>query len=1831
MTDASYPEDAIAIVGMSFRFPGAGDRRAFWDNLVGGRESLTRLDPAALRAAGVPADEAADPDYVPVAPVIEGADEFDAEFFGYTPREAQIRDPQSRLFLAHCHAALEDAGHDPRSLPGHVGVFGGMANNLYGEHNVARNARVRDAVGMMAIEVSNSPDYLCSNVSYRLGLNGPSLTVQAACSTSLVAVHLASQSLRSGECDVALAGGVEVELPYGAGYLWAEGSIYSRSGHVRPFSADADGTVFGTGVGVVVLRRLSDALADGDAIYAVVRGSAVNNDGADRAGFTAPGARGQSALVLEALADAQVDVGSIGYVEGHATGTLVGDPIEVAGLKRAFAAAGDARVHEVPLGSVKGNVGHLGPAAGMAGLVKVCLAMQHGVIPPTINVDEVNPRLGLDGSPFFVAREAVAWPEGVRRAGVSSFGIGGTNAHVVVEEAPGRSAPSRRAERRHAPDAAVVLPVSARSAAALDRAREQLAEHLRTHPSTDLDGVAWTLQDGRTSFEHRTAVVARDVAEAVARLEAPSRPVRADAAPRTVLMLPGQGAQHPAMARELLAEVPAFAASVEETRARILAHSGLDVLPLLVDPDVDPALLAETWVTQPLLFTTEVATAAALSAWGVAPEAFVGHSVGEIAAVHLAGALDLDDATRLVCERGRLLHESPRGAMLAVAADWPDVQPLVGHLVELAAVNAPRSITVAGSDEDVTAAAALLERLALPVVRLRTSHAFHSRSVEAAGRRLAAVAAELTWRPATGRFLSGVTGEWADEAAYTDPAYWVRQVREPVMFDAALRTLLDGTPTVLVEAGPGRTLSGFAAGRTGARTVVTSTREQRGAAALQASLWEAGVPLDWRSTWSVTPPREHLPTYPFERTRHWVDPDPEDVALAADAGRAGTPAALRTLDDGAFGLPLWRETVPTTSGAPTRGPVLVVAEGRADAEGLVRASAAAGCPVVGLVRGPLDTDAEPADAGDAWWSADPASKDEVLTVVRELALRTGADRATVLVVAPASHDGHLDGGEHLDAMVRSANRLFDQLLVLAQALASVPTLATELVVVTSSLYDVGTGAVTAPDQATALGPVLLLPREATHVSARVVDVVREHGRVTDATVAAVVREVGRTGAETRVALRDGRRYALGYEPFGLPPADRVPFADGATYVVTGGLGGLGVEVAEAVARAARVDLVLVGRRTFPPRSSWEAAAADPATPDARRRLLGRLLAIEATGSRVTVETCDVADAEQVRTLVGRLRARGVRVRGLLHSAGVAGGGMLVGRSPEAAHAVLAPKVEGTVNLYRELGEELDLLVLFSSVTAVTGTFGMVDYCAANNFLDAFAAWASARGTRTVSVGWAGWSEVGMAEELRGAAPAAFRALQEGGDVAGCAHPLLDRVVQQSPTEVVAETDLWPGRHWVTSEHVIRGRELVVGTALIEMVLAAHAEAVGTPVHVESAAHLAAVAVTGPVLLRTRLVRDAVDEPWQATVEWTAPDDPDRTWAVALAATLVPGGVPAPSVVDLDGLRAVHPDAVPAEELAGPHLLLEFGDRWRSIVATSYRETSELARLELPAHVREDLDRFVLHPALLDVAVGDAQHGLLRVPGTSYLPLSYESIAWTGRLPSVVWSHIRHRDDRTGAITVADVDLLDAEGRLLVEVRGFAMRRVEHDRFSAELAEPPAAPVAGSDARPPAPRTGALDSYTTLDPATGVDALERILAWPPAAHVLVVPEGIDEAIRATAGFDVDLVEEQLGDVRLGALTDEVHADAVDGPSTPLEVRLADLWSDVLGVGRVGRYDNFFDLGGNSLVAVQLVSRLRSALDVRVSIAVLFENPTLEALATALAGDAPPVVVPLEAVR
>ncbi|MEX8057129.1 SDR family NAD(P)-dependent oxidoreductase [Microbacterium sp. 16-032] len=1800
VASAKTNDDLIAIIGFSCRFPGANTLDEYWRNLTGGVESLTALLPTDLDAAGVAAADRDHPDFVPVAPLIEGADEFDAAFFGFTPREAEIRDPQGRLFLEHCYSAIEDAGHDPTSVPGHVGVFGGMANNYYGQDQVAKNARVRDAVGQMAIEVSNSPDYLCSAVSYRLGLHGPSITVQTACSSALVAIHLACQSLRAGECDFALAGGVEVELPYGAGYTWSEGGIYSKDGHIRPFSEDASGTIFGTGVGVALLRRLSDAIADGDPIHAVIRGSAVNNDGQDRAGFTAPGVSGQAMLIREALADAELDPSDVGYVEAHATGTLVGDPIEVEGLRRAFQSAGDTRRGEVPLGSVKGNIGHLGPAAGMAGLAKVCLALKNGVIPPTINVGDVNRRLNLDDSPFYVATEAVEWAVGKRRAGVSSFGIGGTNAHIIVEEAPSPlpSPPT---------GGPVVLPLSARTPTALAAARERLAAHLEARPETDLSSVAWTLQSGRARFDHRSAVVATDTAHAVEMLRAAagSAAVGARSSEDIVLLLPGQGTQFPAMASSLWSE-PAFRAAAQPILDLVRQQIGVDLEPLLRSESGDAALLAQTWVTQPLLFAVEVATARTLESWGLHIAAMAGHSIGELTAAYLSGVLSLEDAVVLVCARGRLMHSCPQGAMAAVAANWSDVAHRLDERIDLAAVNAPGSITIAGTVDDIAESERILTEAGVPVQRLRTSHAFHSALMLPALSEFERIASAMTWSTPRIPFVSGVTGDWITDAQATDPGYWADQIRRPVQFQRGAATVAREYDLAWVEAGPGRVLSSFVTASSPAtRSATTLAADRRTGAVpspaeVRAALWQAGAELSWERTWDRPPRRVSLPPYPFERRRYWVDADPtESPVEPADAPR--------TLDDGALGMPSWRQTTPTIGAQPAPGRWLVLCGaggfGRAVAAGLTRS----GADVILLGSGPWNIEGTS-------WTADLGSRSELAAAIH--AFHGGTDgRFNVVDARVPDAPSPFDD---VDRIAGQARARFHELLVLGQTLAAVGDLNCTVSVATANREGLGGNAFD-PAEAIVSGPVLLMGREIAGVAARSIDV-DLRGRGEDVAASDFVTELGRPDPAARVALRADGRYTLEYSDLGLPEPERLPVREGATYIVTGGLGGLGLEAARVLAEAAPARLVLLGRRGLPDRRDWHLIRESDDRRTASR--IQQIEDLEALGASVTVRSVDVSLAEDVERLSRELAADGHRVAGVVHCAGVAGGGMLAMRTPQEADAVLAPKLAGTTNLYRAFGSELDFFLLYSSITAVTGTFGMVDYCAANNFVDAFAQWASERGTRSISIGWGGWTGVGMVEDLNAAAPAAFRALQDGADVSSADHPLLDRRLAGTAAEVAFERDLWPGRHWTSSEHVIGGDEAVVGAALIEMVRAAYAETVGGQPEITDVVHLQAAPVISPVVLRVRLRQVDKGQEWDASVEISSTTTATREWTPLLVAVLRPTSVVAPRSIDLGALAASLPGELTREELDRPSAYLSLGSRWR-IASTRHDEMTDLVETRLPDYALAELcpspdpdapanrSALLLHPAILDVAVAEGQHNpMIQGRDETYLPMSYELIRWRAPLTGHVFSHIRHRDDRSSDVTVVDADLYDASGELLCEVRGFAMRRIDRGRFTEGMRD------ALTTAAVPA--TSHTDrSNITVE--VGKSALRRILAGYPLSHIVVTPEGVNHAIRAEAGFDVELVEERLSEVHLGAdRTADADASSADFrmPSSHVEVELARIWSSVLGVDRIGLDDNFFDLGGNSLVAVQVASRIRTLIGRSIGITTLFDNQTLGTLAESL---------------
>ncbi|WP_329383943.1 type I polyketide synthase [Streptomyces sp. NBC_01716] len=1829
-------EDHIAIVGMACRLPGANNPGEYWENLVGGVESITMLSEEELEDAGVAPRTHRHPHYVNAAALIDDMEGFDARFFGYTPREAEIRDPQGRMFLEACHSAIEDSGYDVTRMPGQVGVFGGMANNFYGERNVARNAAAKSAVGNMAIEVSNSPDYLTTTVSYRLGLRGPSVNVQTACSTALVAVHLASQALRGGECDYALAGGVEVELPYATGYTWHEGGIYSRTGHIRPFDADASGTLFGTGVGVVALKRLGDALADGDHIYAVVRGSAVNNDGGDRAGFTAPGVQGQIQLVAEALAVAEVHPDTIGFVEAHATGTLVGDPIEVAGLTKAFRTAGATGTGTCPIGSVKANIGHLGPAAGAAGLIKICLALQHEAIPPNINFERPNPSLELDTSPFYVPTEVTPWKAGTRprRAGVSSFGIGGTNAHVVIEEAPrpvvrepGKAVPSGRRT--------YTFPVSGRTADAAENAARLLGRHLDAHPDTRLADVARTLQSGRTAHRFRRVVAGGSVSEVASGLQSTrsSRQIKAPGAViprRPVLMFPGQGSQYAGMGRELYRTETVFREAIDTCAELLRPHLDLDLRELLYPEDLpaDEAerRLRETRHSQPALFAVSYAQAMLLMSAGLEPRGMIGHSVGEYVAAHLAGVFTLDDVLAIVAARGRLMNEMPPGGMIAVAAPEQQTAALLPEGVEIASTNSRLSTVVAGPLEALDAVVAACESAGVAHTRLQTSHAFHSRMMEPCVEEFAATVARYRLHAPQLPFVSDVTGDWITDDQAQDPRYWAAHLRSPVRFADGLATLVDGE-TCLVEAGPSDTLSRLARQDVGfdAVPIVPTMRHPRRDAADDAvfaealgSLWVNGLDIDWER-WSGPGLRVSLPTYPFERQKFWVAPDP--VRPGASAG-ADEHAGELPPEESAFAQ-VWREA-PLLGAEPTvtAGHWLVFGSDHPVTGSLLAELTRAEGTKVTVVR-----------AGDSFAETGPARFTVRPGVAEDLdALLTAlADEAPPTDVVHAFTLTEPSGDPLSDAAVTDglAHGFYD-LLHLAQRLDRFQTPREgrdpgriRLHVLSSNIQEVTGIETLEPAKSSLLGPVLVMERELTGVGARSVDLALPSEEAPEVLARRVLMEFGAPATDRQVAWRGRKRWLLDYRtvPLDATPATSPAIRPDGTYLITGGLGGLGLAVAEDLARKGPVTLLLAGRSALPPRERWRKLADDPETEPGQRRKLRSLLDIEELGATVHPLRCDVSDQAALAAALADVRGEhpGVgTVHGVFHSAGVAGGGMIAVRGDQDAQQVLGPKVAGTLALYRLLGDEADFMVLFSSVIAVSGMFGQVDYCGANTFMDRFACVASRAGRPVTSIGWTGWKDFGMAVET--AAPEAFRRLEAGVRSEPARHPLLQRITRKGD-DIEFATVLEPGEHWIHSEHRIGDTDVVVGAALVEMADGAYREAVGGTADITDVIFLGPVSVSGPTELRLVLTPD--DAGHLVTVATAPAGGGARQWTQKMRCRMAPVLIePAPRL-DLAELSArCSKFSVAREYIDGAARLVHFGSRWEgSIKSIDVGDGEELSRIELPGEYRAETALFRLHPALLDSAV-DAKYGAERIAdGESYLPLGYGRIRVHEPLPAGFWAHFRRVSDDGAEVSSTDITLLGDDGRVLADITGYAERRIDPIQIRALTASP-----GGQDGPDQDDEAFGQDASTLglaefgITAEVGLDLLRRIVHWRPEPHLIVCPVGIHNTLRHADALNLETIRKQLGadgDGNTATATEDrlVDTDYV-APEPGLQRNLVDLWSSTLGVGSIGVDDDFFELGGNSLVAVQVMTRIRETLQQSVSMADLFENSTVRLLAELL---------------
>jgi non-ribosomal peptide synthase protein (TIGR01720 family) len=1308
----------IAVIGMACRFPGAANVDQFWRNLHDGVESISFFTDAEMIAAGADPKSLTNPNLVKAGGVLPDMDLFDASFFGYSPREAELIDPQQRFFLECVWEALEGTGYDPQGMEDTTGVFAGVGLNeyLFNIYSAQSHLHTTDA---LQIALGNDKDYLATRVSYKLNLKGPSVNVQSACSTSLLATHLACQSLLSGACDIAVAGGVTINNREKSGYIYREGGIASPDGHTRAFDAGAQGCVGGSGVGVVVLKRLEDALKSGDSILAVIKGSAANNDGSLKVGFTAPSVDGQAAVIGAALDLADVMPETISYIETHGTATRLGDPIEVAALTQAF----QERTSEsgfCAIGAVKTNVGHLDTAAGVAGLIKTVLALKYKKIPPSLHYQKPNPQIDFTGTPFFVNRDLAQWESNghPRRAGVSSFGMGGTNVHVILEEAPW---PAPAADSKPCQ----LLVLSAKTEPALAARTTALAEHLKQNPELNLADAAYTLQAGRTPFSHRRVVVCRDREEAIGALEGThakqswtgvanlqDQPI--------VFMFPGQGGQHVNMARELYETEPFFRETTDRSCEQLRDYLGFDLRSILY-PEAGSAeraaadRLKQTLVTQPALFVIEYSLAKLLGRWGVHPQAMIGHSIGEYVAACLAGVFTLADGLKLIATRARLMQELPGGLMLSVPLPEAEILPLLRDRdLSPAAVNGPALCVVSGPAEQINELSRQLAERGVDCKTLHTSHAFHSAMMDPILDSFREEIKKINFNLPQLPYISNVTGDWITEAEATDPDYWLTHLRRTVRFHDGLDELFKAQHQLFVEVGPGKALSTLAQRHPAKPAKLLSIASLRHVHENQSDvfcllravgqLWLRGAKIDWREFhYPAQRRRVALPTYPFERKRYWIEHQP--------FAQTNESLARRDIDDW-FYAPVWKQSVlQSVSSAPQACRWLLFLDDCGLGAQLARQLAP---DVITVKQGTAF-----AKLSNTEYAIDPRRPEDYEALLADVQSTGPIPNKLVHLWSVSARDESLEN---------TLDKSFYSLLFLAQALgqhllnaglmkpgAQDPF---DLIVVSNSLHKVLGDEHLVPAKATLLGPCRLIPQEYPNVTCRSIDVTLDSIEL--------LTELNVTGADAVVAYRNGKRWVQTFEPVrlremaGAPPCLR----EHGVYLITGGLGGVGLEIAEYLARTVQARLVLLSRA---------------------RKEVSRIQKLASLGAEVLVLNADVADEDQLANALAEARRAFGAINGVVHAAGIPPTSIMQRETRETAGRVLLPKVHGTQLLSTLLQDDkLDFFLLCSSLRAIIGGAGAAAYGAANSFLDAFAqARESEAGPSTIAVDWDGWVGVGM--------------------------------------------------------------------------------------------------------------------------------------------------------------------------------------------------------------------------------------------------------------------------------------------------------------------------------------------------------------------------------------------------------------------------------------------------------------------------------------------------------
>lgn len=1814
-------ENRIAIVGFDCRLPGADNVDEFWKNLLAEKDSIVEFTEEQLLAAGVSPATFNNPNYVRKRGIVEGPDQFDAEFFNFTPREAELLDPQHRIFLECAWHALEDSGVDPFKTDRKISVYGGTGSPYHFVDTINNKAVQKYANGTVVV-TSNDKDYLTTRVSYKLNLTGPSINMQSACSTAMVSMVLGMDSLLNYQTDLLLAGGATIDIAAHQGYLYQQGGLESPDGKCRTFDKGANGTTFSRGCGVVALKRLEDALEDKDHIYAVILSGSINNDGNRKAGYSAPSVDGQIEVITESIELAGIDASSISMVEAHGTATAVGDPIEVASLSEAFRQYTDNKGY-CAIGSVKTNIGHTDVASGMASLIKTALSLKNGVMPASLHFNEPNPAINFEDSPFYVnttTKKLEKHGDMPARALVNSFGVGGTNACVILEEAP----KAETSEVAHDYD---LLFISAHHKNSFRTYCDDIKTWLEEDPEINLNAFAHTSRTSRKSLKYKGVISFKDRTELLSRLEDEISPLTtASTADRELVwMFPGQGNQFIDMGRELYQHDTIFRETIDFCAVALKPMLDLDIREVIYPDEKNRAeaavLLDRTYITQPAIFMVSFALARVFQKEGLLPDALIGHSVGEYVAATLSGIMSLEDAIKSVAFRGKLIYDLPKGSMLAVLLSESELKKVLPKELDIAVINSPELVVVSGETPDIEAFAAILQKENIFSKQLSTSHAFHSRMMLSSLEGYREFFKDIVLHKPTIPIISTVTGKKLSNEEAQDHEYWVQHVVEPVLFAAATASKLSDPSVVFLECGPGQSLESAVKRQLQQgmpHAVIGSLYEGEDSVnALNTAfgkLWIESVAIDFERRFdSSLYHKVRYPLLPFNRKSYRLDLSENNTSSEVENIKKENVEEW-------FYIPSWKRTaainlVPANEIETNQLPLKwLVFSSDATSDAIAKKIRAKGsdCTVI--------RPAEQYQQEDGTTHIRIGEKDDYQKMINSL-----GQEDYQLNIIHAWNFSTLETEEliSLDNSTACLDRGFYSLLYLEQALIASSFIgAVSLSCLVNDAFSVSGRTRIRPEKSLTLGPIRVLFKEHTEMRTKLINLETSETDNFEKFIDKLIQETEIETDETIITYSGTERWTEIIEPVSLngnSPSGIELLKENGVYLITGGSGGISKTLSSMIAKKVNSSLVWTGRKELPAKSEWQTLIELSDTEPNLKDTLETILQIEQLGSTVHYYSVDVTDFSAMEKMVTAVEAEVGTIDGIIHSAGTAGGSVIALQEKLESEKVLAPKVLGALVLQKLFqNHQLDFVYLFSSVTSIFGEIGRLDYTSGNAFLDALSHTDFFNAKTVCSVNWGQWGMTGMAADWKRGKNKRIAAGRDAEEkalaVSELSLPVDLEFLSETGDEEYYSVKVNVEDHWVLNEHLVSGMPTLVGTAFVD-VLTKWYEAKGYKgkMLLSGAGFLAPMIVINNVLPDLQLVCEQIEpdtyrflfrsrvgqteDSWKDNFSGIVSGNNDEKDQDSIDIASLISGFPTPPVPDHHFLTVLDKNK---------NVMLQYSKRWDCRENIYVGDNEWLTRVELPEALIQDLKSYQIHPAMLDVATS-AHFTHMADIRSVFLPYAYGKMQVYKPFVRALYSHARlsrpfTKEDKN---IYFDFMLYDESGEVILTIEEYSFVKVGEASFVDNQTVPDT-----SGAGP------ALFEEDDILPDEGEKAFSLLLNYPDLRQAIIytLDFPLDFKESKISYYRQKLLDKKLKAEKLKDIDDRPDIDTVyEKPENEIEKSIAAVWSSVLGINKLGASDSFIELGGNSLLAIQVIAGIGEEFGVEIEANEFVKHATIRAQA------------------